>query len=257
MVIGELRSPVVKEHLPIVVVSMTVDEEEIFRFKNVHLVKGCSFSRDALVAAGVESASRVLILADRTRELEPDAAAILTNLAVKRLNPDVHTLVEVVSPDNLIHFKRSRADEMVSTDELSVKLLAQAAMSHGLSWFFLELFTFQEEGQEIYRLPVGEEAHGKSFEEISDVFLDHEIISVGIISSRDGIHKQKNLFERNDLEYLLSEDRPAVINPPPSFILSRGDALLVMAREEPQSRKGIFSRKPGSGGSPPLRGNHE
>jgi voltage-gated potassium channel len=242
-IIGELRSPVVREQLSIVVVSDTVREEEIFRFKDVYLVRGSGFSREALVAAGVDRASRVLILADFSRDIDPDAGSILTTLAVKKLNSAVHTLVEVVSPGNLIHFKRARADELVSTCELSVKLLAQAAMSHGLSWFFLELFTFQEEGQEIYRLLVPATAAGVIFSDISDTLLDGQIIPVGVITDRPHLEAQSGLFSRSDLDNLLAEERPAVINPPPGFELCEGDALLVMALEEPKSRKGVFSRK--------------
>lgn len=242
-IIGELRSPVVREQLPIVVVSDTVREEEIFRFKDVYLVRGVGFSREFLTAAGVDRASRVLILADRSRDIDPDAGSILTALAVKKHNPTVHTLVEVVSPNNLVHFKRARVDELVSTSDLSVKLLAQAAMSHGISWFFLELFTFQEEGQEIYRLMVPACAEGQTFAELSDVLLDSKIIPVGAITDRAHLQSQSDLFSRGDLEKLLSEDRPAVINPPPDFKLNKGDALLAMALEYPPSRLGVFSRR--------------
>lgn len=210
-IIKELHAPVVTDKRPIVVISeapgpMPAGEE----FNDVYAIQGDPASDSILRRAGVDSADCAIILADKAEADFADARSILIALAIESINSEVHTCVEVVNSKNISHFSRTSVDETVCVSELSEKLLAQAAMNHGISAFYTELLTFQEEGNEVYHVEMPEEYVGQSFGALFMALLDQRVILLG--AQRAG--------------------RPR-LNPGKSFTLEAGDSLWVIAFSKP------------------------
>jgi Trk K+ transport system NAD-binding subunit len=118
----------------------------------------------------------------------------------------VHTCVEVLHADNLKHFNHTRVDECISMDSLGDLLLSQAALNPGISDFFTELLTFQEQGNEVYHVPIPPGFVGKTFEDLARRIVHDNMIAVGI--QRDG---------------------KTQANPPRETVLSAEDEVLIIS----------------------------
>ncbi|MBA3552158.1 MAG: NAD-binding protein [Actinobacteria bacterium] len=103
--------------------------------------------------AGIPRARTAIVLADNSYPdidaEEMDSRTLLTTLAIESLNPDCYTCVEVVHSSNAEHFNRTKADELVVSAHLTGALLANSAITHGLSRIVGDLITFPV-GNEFY-----------------------------------------------------------------------------------------------------------
>lgn len=218
-IIRELHAPVVKKRRrPIVVInregeSMHIDDMDP-AFDDVYFIAGDPSNERVLARANVKEADTAVVLADRRHPEMADAQSILIALAIEAQNPDVHTCVEVLSSENLKHFDHTRVDECISMDSLGDLLLSQAALNHGISDFFSELLTFQEEGNEIYHVPVPPAFVGKTFSDLARAAARHDAIAVG---RKKGGETRANpphdeRLEQGDEVLFLSRDYPDVEN---------------------------------------------
>ena len=126
------------------------------------------------------------------------------------INSRVHTCVEVIDPNNLPHFLRTDVDEVVSVRDISNKLLVQAAVDHGITEFYMELLTFQEDGNEVYRIAMPPVLAGRTFVDVFRMLSPKRMILTGI-------------FRKGKTH----------LNPNPSLKLRRGDDLWIIAFSRP------------------------
>ena len=177
----------------------------------VYFVHGDPTSEPDLRKAHVDRAAAVIVVGSmRDSDTAPDARAVLTTLAVKSINPEVYTCVELNDVNNVPHCERARADEIIVSGEMSARLLAGAALNPGISRLFSELVT-QQRGNQIYKIPLSTSHVGKTF---GDAFFalrkEHKAILLAVQSGRD-FHA----------------------NPADDLVLQEGDELLVMAERRP------------------------
>lgn len=153
-ILRELRAKQVEETRTVVVLADR--ETDPVDQKGVEFIRGNPSNADDLKRAGIERASTVIVLADQSgTSSDPDdldARSLLTTLAVESVNPDAYSCVEVLKSENKQHFVRTRANELVVSDELTGALLAASARTHGLTQVVADLLTHPE-GQELYRIP--------------------------------------------------------------------------------------------------------
>jgi len=178
----------------------------------VYFVRGDPTNEANLRKARVDKAAAVIVVAStRDAETAPDARAVLTTLAVKTINPDVYTSVELNDVNNVPHCKRAKADEIIVSGEMSARLLAGAALNPGISHLFSELVT-QQRGNQIYKLHLPAAFAGEPFSEAFFALRkNHRAILLAVQRGRD-FHA----------------------NPPDDLLLQEGDELLVMAEQRPE-----------------------
>lgn len=175
----------------------------------VKFVSGDPAQDETLQEAGIQQAYGAIILADFSCP-EPDARTLLVALAIEHLNPNVYTVVEVVDPRNIPHFRHARVDEVVCLNQFSEYLILQSMVSPGLSRMFRSLLEFGE-GDEVYRVRVPSAYVGWTFQ---DLFLD--------------------LYQKRSMILLAVErGQETFINPKGEFRLQEGDAIFLIAPEEP------------------------
>lgn len=92
-----------------------------------------------------------------------DARAVLTVLALKDANPQLHVVAQMRDPANRPHFKRARADEVISSAEMSEGLLARSALNFGISRAFSHLLRL-DTPQEVYIIDAPKDLEGKTFQ---------------------------------------------------------------------------------------------
>src|SRR5690606_8536706 len=101
---------------------------------HVHFIKGNPTHDEVLVRANCKEAEMVLITADQSKnEVHADMLTILTLLAVKGINPDVYSIVEILTPEQVNNAKRGGADEIIQTNRLSSFVMINSLTSHGVS----------------------------------------------------------------------------------------------------------------------------
>ncbi|MBN1351051.1 ion transporter [candidate division KSB1 bacterium] len=187
--------------------SKPIDDDRLY------FVKG-EVTEDNLKRANLAEASNIIILADE--KLDPrsrDAKTILNTLTVESLHQDVYTCVEIENSENVAHCRRAKADEIIVSGEFSSKLIARAALNHGISKFIDELLSSQY-GEELHKIKAPDSMVGKRF---IDIFVQ--------------------LKEHFDCIVVAIESEPAkafISNPPSGYEIKKGDHLILVSKEIPE-----------------------
>ena len=185
-ILKDLRADARAAEAPIVLVA-DIDAKPVAD-EQLYFVRG-ELTEEHLIRAGIATAATVVLVGDRSLEyVARDAKAVLSLLTVEGLNPDVYSIVELASEDNVRHCERAGADEIIVGAEFSSRVLSTATLDHGISTVLRELLSAQV-GHDLITVPVPEESAGRPF---FDVFCalkrDHGMIAMAILpNGREGV----------------------------------------------------------------------
>ncbi|MFC1859837.1 potassium channel family protein, partial [Thermodesulfobacteriota bacterium] len=213
-IIRQLHAPIVKNPKSIAVINREGDSTDVDEtdpvYDDVYFISGDPSQKAVLNRSNVKDAEAAVILADQRNLAHADAQAILIALAIEAINEKVHTCVEVIHSENLEHFEHTRVNECISSHQLGELLLSQAALNPGISEFFLELLTFQEDKNEVYQVQIPETFVDRTFEELSRLITHNDMIAVG-----------------------LNHHGNVLANPPHDTVLSEECEILIIAKSRP------------------------
>ena len=173
---------------------------------NVHFVKGTCNQDSVMLQANIHTAQKVIITADtNSGELQADMKSILTLLTVKGLNPDVETIVEILTNEQTANAKRAGADEIIQTNRLTSFVIHQSITSQDMVTSFLDLLYQLSEEKVIFQ-----EA------ELDEV--DVEYMNLGTKYMQSG-------------KILLGIKRggATILNPPKPFSIEKHDQLIFIS----------------------------
>jgi voltage-gated potassium channel len=142
-------------------------------FNDVYIVKGDPTNEVILRRARVAKAHSVVVLSDDRQGEHADGKTILTCITLRNLcrGHDVNIAVEARNPANRLHLLKAGADEIISSDELGLRLLARTALYHGMTRVYQELLTVGRDANEMYLVDVPTELVGRDFVETASMFL--------------------------------------------------------------------------------------
>jgi voltage-gated potassium channel len=177
--IREVHSRIIKQKRPVVIIHdrpediELPDKQDEAAFSDVYIVKGDPANEVILRRAKVQRAYSVVILGDAREGKYADGKSILTCIAIRGIcrgeeRPNI--AVECRDPANRINLKRAGADEIISSDELGLRLLARASLFHGMTHVYQELLTVGRDANELYLVPAPEDFVGRPFAEVSGLF---------------------------------------------------------------------------------------
>ncbi len=149
------------------------DKQDESAFSEVYIVKGDPNNDVILRRAKVQQAYSVVVLSDDREGKHADGKTILTCIAVRAICKGAHQpniAVECRNPANRNHLLRAGADEIISSEELGLRLLARASLFHGMTQVYQELLTVGRDANELYLVPAPDEILGKRFPEASALF---------------------------------------------------------------------------------------
>jgi voltage-gated potassium channel len=180
--IREVHSKIIQEKRPVVIIHDDTERVDLpeahdeAAFHDVYLIKGDPTNEVILRRARVHRAHSVVILADDRQGEHADGKTILTCVAVRNIgrgqdHPNV--AVECRNPNLRHHILKAGADEVISSDELGLRLLARTALYHGITRVYQELLTVGRDANEMYLVPVPEGLAGRDFVEVSGMFARH------------------------------------------------------------------------------------
>lgn len=185
----------------IVLIDNTLREHPLPR-TNIHFVQGRAAVDDVLLKANIREASLVLITTDfKQNEMQTDMFSILTLLAVKGLNPNVYCLVEILTEEQKENARRAGADGLVETNKFASEYILHFLLSGQTVEIQGEWF-----GIHIAELAMQHEWTQLTFQQLSNILLEKDILLIGIMSG--GKRKLK---------------------PPAHTPLQASDSLLIMA----------------------------
>lgn len=178
IIVNELIEENVKRKIVIIDKMERLDMEH----PDIYFVHGDATRDEVLKKANVQFAQTVIVVADEKIQNEEmaDAKSVLICLAVDRLNTDIHLIAEVLNEENVPHFRRANADDIVISHQMSGKVIVRSALFEHVSIALRELLTCGQ-GNEIYECRVEEKDVGTTFKELSAKYIErnHAII-VGI-----------------------------------------------------------------------------
>lgn len=227
-IIEELRAKALKVKRAVVIVSEQASGENIpeldalEEFGNIYLITGDPANEVNLMRAKILNCFSCIILSPRSANGYADAQSILIAMTIKHLCEEkatgkVHIVAEALDPKNYDHLRRAGCDEIVSAGDFALRIIAQSALTPGLSKVYGNLVTVSEETNEIYQLPVPAAYYGKSFEELGTDILKHRSsknpsILIGVKSNGKIMLNPKKdsfgAFSEGDEVYLVSFTYP-------------------------------------------------
>ncbi len=167
---AELRSDPRSAETPVVLLTTSVDSKPVGD-DDFFFVHG-EVTEDNLERINIGEASTVVILGDDSLEPGPrDAKVVLSVLTVEGIAPDVYSIVELVREENARHCERAHADEIIVADEFGSRLLASAAIDHGISRVISELLSART-GNDLQRIAVPAQLAGKRFLDVTTTLKD-------------------------------------------------------------------------------------
>ena len=202
---AELRSDSRSALTPVVLLSTHVENKPVDD-DNFHFVHG-EVTEDNLERVNIQKASTVIILGDDSLDPGPrDAKVVLSVLTVEAIAPQVYSIVELVRGENARHCARAQADEIIVADEFGSRLIASAAIDHGISRVISELLSART-GNDLQRVPVPPHLADQSFLDLAAAMKD----TLG------------------SLVLAVQRGRDVVTNPAKDFRIEANDSLVVIA----------------------------
>lgn len=152
----------------------------------VEFVSGTCLHVEDLKRAGVQHAGSVIILSETIADGDlasgVDAKTILGIMNVKKLNRDVHVVVELLKADSLENAKLAGANEIVVRGTVSAKLLSRGALDPG-TIDIVETMLTAESGEEIFEDAIPDWAVGKTYWELVKYYSERSATSIALRGS--------------------------------------------------------------------------
>ena len=244
-IIRELHSGVIHDkRLVVIVTDKDLPKRIGSAWRGVFTVDGNPLEQEYLLQAMITKAHSAIVLADEDTP-NPDTANFMIAACIERINPEVHTIVEISESSYLEHFQGTGVDEMICINEIAEKIISQSCLTHGLSALYLHLLTASEETNEIYILPAPEVTHGQAYRDVRRAIATFEgesLILLGFLAQVDATQAPRNCrtFSRDGKRMAM------VVNPTQndenanpfsqSYVIRPGDELILMAYEQPELR---------------------
>jgi voltage-gated potassium channel len=166
---------------------------------------------EVLQKANVMKAGVAIIVSDvghnRTRQ-DADARTVLAALTIEKLNPDVYTCAELSNSMNEPHLRMGKVNEVIITQELAGRLLAQAALHSAHVKVFQELLQFGS-GARLAAHPVPSDLIGRAFPTIlTEYRLRTGSLPIALCDASEGvdINPESRVLQAGD--QLLCLDNP-------------------------------------------------
>lgn len=179
--IREVHSGIVANKRPVVIIHDDPDAIELPdkqddpAFSDVYIVKGDPANEVILRRAKVAQAHSVVILADDRQGDHADGKSIVCCIAVKNVcrgETQPNIVVECRDPKYRHHMRKAGADEVISAAEFGLRLMARAALFHGMTRVYQELLTVGRDANEMYLVAVPPVLLDKDFATAAQSFLN-------------------------------------------------------------------------------------
>jgi len=201
-------------------------------FEDFYVTVGDPTTERALLNANAQDARSIVILADDAHGETADQRSVCTVVRLRRIArqheiDDLHVVVELIDPSNVAVLEEMASGfpgllEWVSGIQVRTCLLAQSAMSEGVTDFYSDLLRVSGDTNEVYSLDVPDSVVGTRFRDYAARVLGTDdrkpLIAVGVQRGEGARRK------------IYTNPRPDE----PGSTLESGDRLVVLAYQPPR-----------------------
>jgi len=128
--------------------------------------EGGPANQESLLAASIRTARAAIILADPRQGDLADARSTLVAMALEQQNPDVHTVMELISSVNREHLRATEVNEVVCVGEIAERLIAQSCITPGVKNIFESVLVNRPGTNNIYIMKLPKALAGTSYREV-------------------------------------------------------------------------------------------
>lgn len=194
------------DRLDIVLVDQTLKQCPINNHM-IHFIRGNPLEDHTLKRANIEKADTVVITANlHGHEAEADSKSIITLLAIKGLNPNIYSIVEILTPEQKNNCLRAGADEIIETSLLSSLAMVNSTLYHGIINVVYQILDHQN-GHMLFYEEVPSSLVGQTFESCLGALSNKEKLIIGI---------------KREEEVILYPDVSLIVSERDQFIVIRG-----------------------------------
>ncbi len=236
-----------------IVIISNVDSDKIEELKEskelreLHFVRGDYFSESVLKRASVQSAEKVIILADALESKAPsevDSKTVMTVLTVKALSKDVYVCAELLDKKYEAYLKQSMCDEIIYVRDFTRYMLANTTANSGISHILFELVSRETNTYKLITIEVPPEfVNGKyctykaTFEKSDNRLLLGILENTGS-ANRMKIEALREAQKTSDVSHLISnlqkvktmEINKPVLLPDNDYIIPNYSRAIVLER---------------------------
>lgn len=255
VIVRQLHDDSVHDKSPIIVIT---EEPELVpkstdkAYRGLLIIGGDPADTEILERADLRNAKTAIILADEREPEHADSRSILIQLAIDCINPNVHTIVELVKSSSEMYFQYTHVNEIICLEQLSEKLLSQAALTPGLSEVYLNLLTQSSDTNEIYLEELPNSFIGHTYEEAEQKIVsikDKDIILIGWATEVEKRVNGELVFSSSGKPII---EKELIINPKSStngdysknHKFKKGDSLFLIAFEKPELKSILMATPP-------------
>lgn len=122
--------------------------------------------QETLLAASIRTARAAIILADPRQGDLADSRSTLVAMALEQQNPDVHTVMELISSVNREHLRATEVNEVVCVGEIAERLIAQSCITPGVKNIFESMLVNKPGTNNIYIMQLPKVLAGTTYREV-------------------------------------------------------------------------------------------
>ncbi|MBR0124048.1 MAG: NAD-binding protein [Treponema sp.] len=202
------------------------------RFKEIKYVSGDFSDAETLHRAGIETAGRVLVIADftgGTTAMEIDSRTVLAVLTMKSIKPQVYVAAELLDEKLQEHLQMARCNEIILTQSYEHSLLATASSGMGYSNVIKTLIGDDDNtGILIRSLPSA--FVGKPYGDLESYYdkKDGKMILVGLLLNTDA----NRLLKKDESNQQLEKYNEPLLTPPSDFVIPKSSKVILIAGSE-------------------------
>lgn len=202
------------------------------RFKEIKYVAGDFSDAETLHRAGIETAGRVLVIADFTggnTAMEIDSRTVLAVLTMKSIKPQVYVAAELLDEKLQEHLQMARCNEIILTQSYEHSLLATASSGMGYSNVIKTLIGDDDNtGILIRSLPSA--FVGKPYGDLESYYdkKDEKMILVGLLLNTDA----NRLLKKDESNQQLEKYNEPLLTPPSDFVIPKSSKVILIAGTE-------------------------
>ncbi len=213
----------------------------------VKFVRGDIANELVLKRGNLAAARACIIVPDESGGksfLAADDKTILSALAVKSINQDVHLTAQIVHDQNATHLQRAQVDEIIFGDEIIRHLLTNSTAIHGIP-DLLKTMLSPDSPNRLHIKAIPDDFVGRSFKEYALAMMEGDKgICIGILSEEksiglvdilsedssgiDAFIKRKFLEAEINLEEEQDVNLSINLNPGGGYSIKAGDSAFVI-----------------------------
>ncbi len=163
--------------------------------KGLRFVRGDYFSEMALQRANVQTARKVLVMADSLESSaasEVDSKTVMTVLTIKSLAKNVFVYAEILDRKYESYLKQALCDEIMYSRDLTRRMLANSSATGGMSHIIRELLSHETSNTYLKTLNIPGEFVNKPFVEYQQKFSDFKNrLVLGVLENTGSPNKMK------------------------------------------------------------------